>query len=446
MTFVERTMPDTPQVPKKAPGDAPTDLTGIVGLTIYLAVVAAVACIILGVAWPSCDVPAAATTETASDKSAKADEKKSAEKPTVSIIAVEPDTGSVAGQQQVTIHGEGFSDKAMVLFGGHLLKPRDVSPVKLTVTTPAHPPGKVDVKVRDGQTAVLAGGFTYVCPAPRPCVLILMVLAAGALGGALHGLFSIADYVGNRELKESWTLWYILLPWKGALIALVFFLVVRAGFYSPQGSPTQDLLLLGLSALVGLFTPQAMEKLKQIADALLTKPQPRKDAMQPAVGAGTLTEVTPGAGAEQTETPVTLRGTGFENVKEVRFGDRLATITSMDKTAIVVTTPKLPAGKVPVTVALQNGQSIVKPEAYVYVGPLTLNPAAAATTAVEISAPAMPEIVGVKFGALAAAIVSQGPGTVKVTPPTGPSTGTQVKVTVEFAVGGGVAKDNAYTY
>ena len=42
----------------KAPGDAPTSVTGIVWLTLYLATVAVVACIVLYVCWPRCEAPA----------------------------------------------------------------------------------------------------------------------------------------------------------------------------------------------------------------------------------------------------------------------------------------------------------------------------------------------------------------------------------------------------
>ena len=65
--------------------------------------------------------------------------------------------------------------------------------------------------------------------------LLLIVILSGALGSLVHTLRSIYWYVGNKSLKWSWLSMYVLLPFCGAALALVFYFVVRGGFFVPQG-------------------------------------------------------------------------------------------------------------------------------------------------------------------------------------------------------------------
>ena len=110
--------------------------------------------------------------------------------------------------------------------------------------------------------------------------LILIVLISGALGSLLHALRSIGWYVGNRELVQSWLLSYLILPITGATIALLFYVVIRGGFFSPTSSfeQTSPFGFAALAALVGMFTPQAVLKLKEVAETILSKPESGKDA------------------------------------------------------------------------------------------------------------------------------------------------------------------------
>ena len=104
--------------------------------------------------------------------------------------------------------------------------------------------------------------------------LLLLVLLAGALGSILHDLRSVYWYVGNRNLVKSWMVMFIVLPFAGATLALVFYLVVRGGFFSPQSSfkETSPFGFAAFAALIGMFSPQAVLKLKEVAETLLTKP------------------------------------------------------------------------------------------------------------------------------------------------------------------------------
>jgi hypothetical protein len=110
--------------------------------------------------------------------------------------------------------------------------------------------------------------------------LILIVAMAGALGGLVHSLRSLYWYVGNKGLVWSWMLMYILRPFVGTTLALVFYFVIRGGLFSPQATiaQTSPFGFAGLAGLIGLFSEQAVLKLKEVAETLLSKPSPGANA------------------------------------------------------------------------------------------------------------------------------------------------------------------------
>ncbi|MGE5457580.1 MAG: hypothetical protein ACM3RX_04435 [Methanococcaceae archaeon] len=103
--------------------------------------------------------------------------------------------------------------------------------------------------------------------------LFLIVALAGALGSSVHALRSFYWYVGNRELVLSWLAMYLLLPFTGALLGLIFYITIRGGLF-PQATiqQTSPFAFVAISALVGLFSVQAALKLQDIAETVFTKP------------------------------------------------------------------------------------------------------------------------------------------------------------------------------
>ena len=105
--------------------------------------------------------------------------------------------------------------------------------------------------------------------------LFLVVLAAGALGGLAHSVRSLYWYVGNRKLHSSWTLMYVTLPLTGSGMALLVYLVLRGGL-TTSFSTTDNINPYGIaaiSALAGLFSREAVEKLKAVFEVLLAPPR-----------------------------------------------------------------------------------------------------------------------------------------------------------------------------
>ena len=80
-----------------------------------------------------------------------------------SISSVSPTSGTTSGGTSVTISGAGFVAGATVLFGSTAGTVTAITATSITVTTPAHAAGVVNVVVKDpsGQSATLANSFTY---------------------------------------------------------------------------------------------------------------------------------------------------------------------------------------------------------------------------------------------------------------------------------------------
>jgi hypothetical protein len=96
-------------------------------------------------------------------------------------------------------------------------------------------------------------------------------------------------YVGTRFLRWSWIPFNLLLPVVGALGGTVFYLVFRGGLFSTSTSAT-DVNPYGfaaVAALVGLFSEQAIEKLRHIAKEMFAEaPKYEPDAFTEAAGGG----------------------------------------------------------------------------------------------------------------------------------------------------------------
>ena len=104
-----------------------------------------------------------------------------------------------------------------------------------------------------------------------------MVILLGALGGLIHLASSLTMFVGNRDLKQSWTTYYLLSPVQGAALAPLLYLLLKSAVLSPQllaGSGTQNLNLTAIYAfagLTGLFAKQAIEKLADVFATLFAR-------------------------------------------------------------------------------------------------------------------------------------------------------------------------------
>lgn len=87
------------------------------------------------------------------------------------VSSVLPASGPAAGGTSVTVSGTGFDSGASVLFGGSVSTVTGrAGSTGITVSTPAHAAGVVDVVVRnsDDQASTLTSAFTYEAPVVEP--------------------------------------------------------------------------------------------------------------------------------------------------------------------------------------------------------------------------------------------------------------------------------------
>jgi hypothetical protein len=178
----------------------------------------------------------------------------------------------------------------------------------------------------------------------------LTVALAGALGGLLHSLRSLSTYVGERYLFRSWLLYYLALPLVGAVLATIAYIVLRAGLLPGGASDAQPdpYGIAGISALVGLFSAQTVEKLRVVFSTLFsnapenadsvsdltpaTEGEPGDPAVQPVVNA-----IAPPSGPAGTA--VTVVGRNLAGVTGVAFAGvdaaSLAVMSDHQLTAVV---------------------------------------------------------------------------------------------------------------
>lgn len=128
------------------------------------------------------------------------------------------------------------------------------------------------MKDSDTQATFWSAGYLLGSSVPvgNEARLILIVLCTGALGSYLHSATSFVSYVGNRRLVFSWALWYVLRPFIGMALALIFYFVLRGGLMATSAPPDQisPFGIAAVAGLVGMFSKQAADKLREIFDNL----------------------------------------------------------------------------------------------------------------------------------------------------------------------------------
>ncbi len=103
--------------------------------------------------------------------------------------------------------------------------------------------------------------------------VLLLIILSGTLGAYIHFGTSFIVFEGEDRLHKVFTFWYLLRPFLGAALALLVYFVFR-GLLLNAGTTTNDINLYGMVAiagLVGMFSKQAIEMLREIFDDLFAK-------------------------------------------------------------------------------------------------------------------------------------------------------------------------------
>ncbi len=101
--------------------------------------------------------------------------------------------------------------------------------------------------------------------------LLVLIIAAAALGSCTAAMTSYCVYVGNRRLMSSWLAWYYFRPLNGAMLAVPFYLVLWFGTHSQDSIASSSSLgwIIGIAGLVGLYSKEALDKLHDVFTILI---------------------------------------------------------------------------------------------------------------------------------------------------------------------------------
>ncbi|MGW7088471.1 hypothetical protein ACWGH2_33890 [Streptomyces sp. NPDC054871] len=182
-----------------------------------------------------------------------------------------------------TVGTEYAGTRDIILLAGLLILMASMLGVTLVQTWPPAPsPGTAQAADKAVQVRVLFWSPDLL----RETRLFIVVAAAGGLGAVIHTLRSLYWYVGNRGLRRSWVLMYVVEPFAGAGLALVVYFVLRGGLTTTMAS-SADINPYGvtaLGALVGMFSRETAGKLRAVFATLLAPAEQGADAMPPGEG------------------------------------------------------------------------------------------------------------------------------------------------------------------
>jgi hypothetical protein len=184
--------------------------------------------------------------------------------------------------------------------------------------------------------------FIWPLPTETETRLFLTVIAAGAVGSLIHTLTSFGDYVGNRRLSANWVWWFILRMPIGIALALLFYLVLRGGLIMPNGG-TPDATninvygIAAISAMAGMFSRQATDKLREVFETLFRPREPvdRADPLVP--GTPVISSTTPAALKVGVPGILTITGRGFQSNCNVFIDSKLRTSQRTSDTQLGIT-------------------------------------------------------------------------------------------------------------
>jgi hypothetical protein len=280
-----------------------------------------------------------------------------------------PSTDDVGpGGENATLRAAGLTGTLLALAAVLVLyllvavwPPAPPPQVAVATTTPTTAPGAPGTTPPTTIAVVSAPNdpvqlFGWTVRFEREARLFLVVALAGALGGLVYALRSLAWYTGNRNLKYSWLLTYPLQPVVGAALATITYVVARGGLIVVTTQSSSDTVnpfgFAAIGGLVGLFSSQAAEWLKRIFEQVFTAAPKGKDA------AVEITSFDPVEGA--VGTLVVIQGTGFTGVQTVTFGGgvEVASVTQASDTELQVMVPEgAKTGPITVTTPAGTGTS-----------------------------------------------------------------------------------------
>jgi IPT/TIG domain len=190
--------------------------------------------------------------------------------------------------------------------------------------------------------------------------MLLLVVLAGALGSSVAAARSYSYYKGTKQYDPAWEWWYLLRFPVGCGMAVISYVVIRAGFVSWDFNKSNEVFdtlnihgFVAVGALGGLFTKEAYEKLQLVFEAILTKgPNPTQD-QKPKDPTIAKVELAAGSGRRK----IKITGSNFAE-PSVSVGGTVWNVTRTTATEIEADgTADFPANEVEVKVTVKGAKS-----------------------------------------------------------------------------------------
>jgi hypothetical protein len=217
------------------------------------------------------------------------------------IELIDPKTVMIATKRNtIRIFGYNFEKNSQVLFDGVSRKMNFVNQNQVVVelvNSDFFAPGTIVVSVANGDKtsnaktlliesagdAVGTWSFFWIeVPISQALRLLLLATFIGAGGASIMALQSMGDYRGRSKLTKNWFTFYLVRPFVGGGVALVFYLVIRGGFLSGTDIDTGTTTPFGIvavAALVGMFSDKAILKLSEVFLTLFKAEDDRGDKL-----------------------------------------------------------------------------------------------------------------------------------------------------------------------
>lgn len=340
------------------------------------------------------------------------------------ITSITPIVGSIIGGTSVTIMGTGFQTGATVSFGGAAATIVTVTSTQITLTTPAHAAGTVNVTVTnpDGSSVTQTGGYTYGLP---PSILSVTPNTGTDAGGTFVT-------ITGAEFQQGATVKF--------------------------GSGTATNVVVSSSAQ----TIQATTPVQGpgAVDVTVTNPDGRTATRKSGftyTGTLIVTAITPNTGTTAGGTAVTITGTPFATGALVYFGGlggtQATNVVVVGSTQITCNTPTHAAGAVDVTVVVGTDNATL-PAGYTYTASSgvtigNIDPSSGTTaggTVVAIIGSGFQQNLTVTFGTAAGTQITVDPNGTQITVTTPAHAAGSVDVIVNNPDGTSATAKNGYTY
>lgn len=133
-------------------------------------------------------------------------------------------------------------------------------------------PPSEQLKEEEAPVRIIAGPVSV----RRETHILLIVLIMGLIGGCAYDLWILADNVvqlgaakpSERAFREVQTIWYVVRPWTGSLISLIFYGFIRSGLFVANLGSGKDINVYGIAGLAGVAGFWAAEAFDKLAALL----------------------------------------------------------------------------------------------------------------------------------------------------------------------------------